>query len=86
MSAPARSAERTLGKLGAHLRWQIEKAGVDPEAADVVILVDALAEAERLTTAFHEGFDGSVMSRAPTQPSLFVVHGVRIRIGVREKP
>lgn len=81
-SAPTSS--KTLAKLGSHLRWQIEKAGVDPESVDVVILVGTDKEGEQLRASLQSEFDDGVMKRSKSAPHVIVVHGVCLQIGVRE--
>jgi len=82
---PLVSAENTLNKAGAHLRWQFEKCGVDPERnVMVVIVVETETERSKLIDGFLRDYDAKTMRRRDDQPGNIAVHGVRMSVIVRE--
>jgi hypothetical protein len=81
----SRSQEPTLRKLGAHLRWFIEKSGVEPEHAVVCINVHTTEEQSKLISRLLSEFDGTTMTRRDEYSQLVVVHGVPLWICVIEK-
>lgn len=83
-SKSAVSTTNTLSKLGAHLRWQVEKSGVDPEKVDVFIVVRTKDEAALIKARFLEDFDPAAMTHNKNAPHLFCVHGVKIHFGITE--
>ena len=81
----ATSTQNTLSKLGAHLRWQLEKCGLDAERdAVVTIVVESEVQRSKLISGFLAGYDRSVMRRDDGQPGQIVLHGVRVAVVVRE--
>ena len=82
--APATSSENTLNKASAHLRWLIEKAGVDPERAIVSVILEKAADRDKVEARFVDEFKAATMSRNPASPHQIVANGVRIAVTVRE--
>ena len=74
------SSSPTLRKLGAHLRWLIESAGVDPEKAHFVIAVADETERSLMISKFLREFDAASMTRLDSHPQHVRVHGVLISI------
>ena len=70
-----------LSKLGAHVRWTMEQAGCDPEAAHVVLGVTGARERDRLCDLLATGCDGRTTSRLGD--SCFRSHGVSLSVAVR---
>jgi hypothetical protein len=78
------SAENTLRKIGAHLRWQLEKCGVDAEKQTFVIVVSTDDERDAIVAGFERDFDQGSMSRG-TDTHRITVHGVNISVVVQAK-
>lgn len=72
------SMEPTLRKLGAHLRWFIEKNGVNSE--DVIVSIGVKSENDRslLISGFLREFDKDTMKRWDKAPDGVQVHGVKV--------
>jgi adenine deaminase len=84
-TAAAVSKENTLRKLGAHLRWQFEKCGVDADRdASVIVVVEREEDRSNMISGFLRDFDAGSMRRNDASPHQIVVHGVRIAVIVRE--
>lgn len=78
------STSNTLRKLGAHLRWHMEKSGVDADAATAVIVVPDETQRSRLIDSMLRDFDQSCMKADDAKPGQVMVHGVRIAVVVKE--
>lgn len=78
------STENTLRKTGAHLRWLMERAGVNPEAAMVIVGVKDEVERSLMLSAFLRDFDPASMRRMDAMPHVVEVHGVTIGVAVRK--
>lgn len=76
------SAENTLRKLGAHLRWFIERAGVDPEKCHVIIGVPSTIDQSLIRSEMLREFDKGTMTDNASAPTTTWVHGVPITICV----
>lgn len=74
----APTSNPTLGKVGADMRWLLEKSGIDPESALVTITVHDDASKDRLISTFAAEFDQSQMFRDEQFPDIVVVHGIRM--------
>ena len=81
---PAISAENTLRKASSHLRWLIEKAGVNPESAIVCVIVETAVDRDRLMARLADEFDAKTMTRCTASSHQVVANGVRIAVTVRE--
>jgi hypothetical protein len=79
--APTTSTQNTLRKLGAHLRWFIEKSGVNPEGVYVAIVVNSKADHDRITAAFAQEHDRQFMVRFET-PDRIAINGVKVTVTV----
>jgi hypothetical protein len=79
------STQNTTSKLGAHLRWMLEKEGVNPERVIVSLGVGSEDERNRMIVAFDRDFDRLHMKRGKDFPGLVIVHGVPIVIVVNNK-
>jgi hypothetical protein len=84
MAGVAISMQNTLRKVGADLRWQLEKCGISAEKAYVVIVVETKAERDRVIEGFARDYDSAVMRHADGAPHQIIIHGVRIAVRVRE--
>ena len=82
--SPAVSTENTLRKVGSHLRWFMEKSGVNPEKAAVCIVVDSHAERDSIAARFAAEFVAGEMQRVASTDGA-VVAGVKIFVTVKEK-
>ena len=82
--AVAHSTQNTLRKLGADLRWFVEKNGVDPQKATVMLCVESLADRDKLIDGFGREYEGEVMKRWAHAPFQIMVHGIGIAIVVKE--
>lgn len=82
--APATSSENTLNKASAHLRWLIEKSGVNPERAIVCVILDTVADRDKLEARFADEFRPATMSKSSASPHQIVANGVKITVTVRE--
>jgi hypothetical protein len=82
--AVATSTHNTLRKLGADLRWLVEKCGVAPELIHVAIVVRSQAEVDKIAAGFEREFDAASMERGD-RGNKIVVHGVRIAAVILEK-
>jgi hypothetical protein len=79
------STEPTLRKMGAHIRWLMNSAGVDPEGATVVIAVRNNEEQSLMISKLLREFDGRCMTRHDKFPQTVIVHGVPITIIVKQR-
>jgi hypothetical protein len=70
------STVNMLSKVGADLRWFLEREGVDPEQCVVSIGVPDRAALDRLTVAYGRDFDARTMRRDARFPAVMVSHGV----------
>ena len=77
--------QNTLRKLGADLRWLLDKNRVDAEKSYAIIVVETVAERDRLIAAFHTNFDAASMSRSVKSPHQVTIHGVRVAVTVKEE-
>jgi hypothetical protein len=77
--APATSTDNTLQKASSHLRWLVEKSGVDPERAVVCIVVDTAAERDRIDATFAREHDHRTMAKTG-KPHQVVANGVKIMV------
>lgn len=84
MSEVAPGTVNTIRKLGAHLRWAIEKEGVDVESAAVVILVKDEVERSKMISAFLRNFDPETMAASAEHPGKIIVHGVAVIVSVKK--
>jgi hypothetical protein len=82
----SRSQQPTLRKFGAHLRWLIEKSGVEPEHTVVCINVHTTEEQSKLISTLLREFDHATMTRRDEYSQLVVIHGVPLWVCVIEKP
>lgn len=80
------SVENTVRKVGAHLRWLLEKSGVDAEAAHVMIGVRTVDDRRKLLQHITNNFDEAVMSTATNDRMSVRVHGVLVSVGVIAPP
>lgn len=78
MPSAATSTEKTLLKFGAHLRWLIEKSGINPETTVVTIGVKDVAEKQRLLSTIAREFDRNYMVTSPLQGDAVVIFGVPV--------
>lgn len=83
--AVATSSQNTLRKLGSHLRWMIEKEGIDAEKVRVAICVNDETEKSLMISAFLREFEKQTMTRNDLTPNCVVVHGVPIWIVIKAK-
>ena len=67
--AIATSTQNILRKLGAHLRWMLEKEGLKPEEVSVAICVGNETEKSLMISAFLRDFDKSSMARNDALPN-----------------
>lgn len=74
---PAVSTQNTLSKAAAHLRWLVEKSGVNPEGVFVAIVVNTDVEREKLEAQLKTEFDPATMTRGPHR---IIAHGVKIAV------
>src|SRR6266550_4580301 len=79
------TTKNSLRKLGADVRWLVEKSGVDPEKALITIGVDTTEEQSGLISTLIIEFDATCMSRVETHPHHVKVHGVNIFVIVHKK-
>lgn len=77
----ATSTQNTLRKLGANLRWFIEKSGVKPEEVYVAIVVNSKADRDKITAAFTREHDRETMTRFET-PDRLAISGVKVTVTV----
>ena len=73
---PATSTVNMLSKLGADLRWFLEREGVDPERCVVSIGVAGEVERSRVISAMLRDFDARTMRHFDAEPAMVVAHGV----------
>ena len=73
----------SLGKLGADLRWFIEKNGVDPEKAIVAIGVESEIDKSLLCAALLREHDPAVSQTFGSNS--VIVHGVRLSVVIVPK-
>lgn len=78
MAVAATSNQNVLSKFGAHLRWMVEREGIDPETVIVSIGVKGEIEKSLMISAFIRNFDGKVMRRIDEMSDCVVVHGIPI--------
>jgi hypothetical protein len=77
--------ENTLSKVGAALRWFLEREGIDPESCVVSIGVCTSADAQKLMTAFLREFDEAMMFRRSDVPPMVIAHGVPLCVMVKKE-
>jgi len=78
------STSNTLSKVGAHLRWLLEKSGIDPENGGTVISIGVRSNEEqsRLISTLLREYDANNMQRSDTDAAFVRVHGVPIFVVV----
>jgi hypothetical protein len=81
--APATSTTNTMNKASAHLRWLVEKAGVNPEGVIVAFIVPTAADRDRLVGRFAEEYDAETMTKSQHRHQV-IANGVKIAVSVRE--
>ena len=79
---PTTTGRQTFSKLGAHLRWLIEKSEIDPENAVVSIQVKTNHDQSLLISTMLREMDHSCMQHHDGYPHMVVVHGVPIWVVV----
>jgi hypothetical protein len=79
--AAATSTENTVSKLGAHLRWAIEREGVAPEGVITVMLFQDAADRDRMMRALAR--NASAEKRGESDPYKFYLHGVPLILSVK---
>lgn len=78
MALASTSTEPTLRKLGSHLRWFIEKCGVDAERVIISIGVKAEQDRSLLISGLLREFDASCMKRNDHHAEFVELHGVKL--------
>jgi hypothetical protein len=76
------STEPTLRKLGSHLRWLMESAGIKAENSHVVIAVADEQERSLMISKLLREFDHGSMTRHDA--ASVTVHGVLITIVIQQ--
>lgn len=79
----ASAGTNTVSKFGAHARWALEKEGIDPETATVVILVKDQADKALMLAGILRHFNAQAMSRNQASPDKITIHGVPFIVSVR---
>lgn len=90
--SPPASSSNTLRKVGADLRWLMQKSGVDPErsspehpaGAVVSIAVNTTVDQSLLISTILREFDADVMHREDQNPHCVRVFGVWLCVLVKE--
>ncbi len=80
--AVATATSNALRKLGAHLRWLLEREGVDPEQCVISLGVPDEVARSQMISALLRDFDAATMTRHDGFAEVVVVHGVPICITV----
>ena len=70
------STVNMLSKVGADLRWFLEREGVDPEQCVVSIGVNDEAARDQLLAALRRDFDGKTMRHFDAELAMVISHGV----------
>lgn len=79
------SNENTLRKACAHMRWQVEKCGVDAESCAIAIVVADETAKAKIISGFLRDFDPTSMRRENDHPERIIVHGIRVGVYVKGK-
>lgn len=82
IDAAVLSREPTLRKAGAHLRWLLEKSGINPERCVISIGVKDEVEKSLMISTFLRDFDGRCMTRHDSHPAYIEVLGVKLVVGI----
>jgi hypothetical protein len=77
---PAPTSKPTLRKVGADLRWLLEKSGVNPEAAIVSIGVPNNADKMQMIATLKKEFEAGVMVQYPAMPHAIEIYGVKVLV------
>jgi hypothetical protein len=74
------SVQNTLDKFGAHLRWLLEKSGIDPETVVISIGVQNVEDQSRMISTFLREFNPQTMVRCENgeHAGFIGVHGVPV--------
>ncbi len=83
---PVTSTTNMLSKVGADLRWFIEREGVDPTKCIVSIGVPDGAALERMKAMYGRDFDARSMSRDERYPAIVVSHGIPLCLLTKTEP
>jgi hypothetical protein len=78
VSQLAPTSRPTLCKVGADLRWLLEKSGIDAEKTLVTIGVPTKADKDRLSIVFANEFDAATMKRVNGSEYIIEVLGLNI--------
>jgi hypothetical protein len=81
--APATSTTNTLNKASAHIRWLVEKAGVNPEGIIVALIVPTAADRDRLVGRLAKEYDAKTMTKSQSRNQV-IANGVKFAVTVRE--
>jgi len=78
------TTSNTLSKVGAHLRWLIEKSGVNPENGSAIITIGVRnnEDQSRMIATLLREYDANHMQRTDTDSTYVRVHGVPIFVVV----
>lgn len=82
MAGVTTSTQNTLRKLGADLRWLVEKSGLNPEEMIVSLGVKTAHEQSLMLTTFLREFDGATMMRYDAFPHMIQLNGVTVWVVV----
>ncbi len=85
MAAAATSTVNMLSKVGADLRWFLEREGVDPERCVVSIGVPDEVAVAAVSETFRRDYVAGRMERRDDCPLMIVAHGVRMAVVARSK-